>query len=208
MPQTPFVHDAVPFAFEHAARLPQVVPHADVRFKLVSQPSFAPPQSPYPALQLLMPHTPFVQDAVPAVVEHGTGEAHSPAAEQVSTAAPEQRFVVGRQLVHKLPMHDPDAQSPATEHPSPVPHRVEQLPPQSRPVSSPLRTPSLHAAVAQTLPVHLPLVGIVQSSSSPHRLPMPHRVHDPPQSSSVSSPFWTPSVQPGAMQLPVDVSHL
>jgi hypothetical protein len=45
VPHTPFVHEAVPFAVEHALTFAQAVPHVEVEFRLVSQPSFVPPQS-------------------------------------------------------------------------------------------------------------------------------------------------------------------
>jgi hypothetical protein len=60
---------------EQATRFPHVVPHVAVEFRFVSQPSLMPPQSPHPLLQLI-PHTPFVHDAVPFAVEHATLFAH------------------------------------------------------------------------------------------------------------------------------------
>jgi hypothetical protein len=69
MPHTPLVHDRVPFADEHTVLLLQLEPQVSTEFRLVSQPSFVPPQSPKPELQLLIPHTPLMHDATPLTVE-------------------------------------------------------------------------------------------------------------------------------------------
>jgi hypothetical protein len=55
-----------------AMRLVHVVPQAPGSFRFVSHPSFVPPQSPHPELQLVVPHSPFAQDAVPFAVEQAT----------------------------------------------------------------------------------------------------------------------------------------
>src|SRR5882672_3628134 len=59
-----------PVGKTHAFLFPQAVPHAAGRLRLVSHPLFPPVQSPNPALQLLIPQTPAVHDAVPFAVEH------------------------------------------------------------------------------------------------------------------------------------------
>jgi hypothetical protein len=70
MPHVPFVQDRVPFAVEHTILLVQSGPHVSTEFRFVSQPSFVPPQSPKPEVQLLMPHAPLVHEAAPLAPEH------------------------------------------------------------------------------------------------------------------------------------------
>jgi hypothetical protein len=90
-------------------------------------------------------------------------------------------------------------QSVGAPHVLPGPH-FAQDPPQSMSASLPLRTLSLQVAVWQMPPVHTP---VVQSPAAPHFLPSPHfrvAAQDPPQSVSLSVPFFTPSEQLGAEQ--------
>jgi hypothetical protein len=70
-------------------------------------------------------------------------------------------------------------------------------PPQSTPVSFPLLTPSLHAAVRHVPP---PQILLVQSVATAQALPGPQGAQVPPQSVAVSLPFWILSSQRGATQ--------
>jgi hypothetical protein len=76
-------------------------------------------------------------------------------------------------------------QSLATLQVSPVPHAGAVGPPQPTSVSV------LHVPPTQLSPV-------AQSAATEQDLPSAHGGHDPPQSTSVSVPFLTPSVQLGA----------
>jgi len=102
------------------------------------------------------------------------------------------------------PEQTPLWQSPATKHPSPSEHFdvVEHVPPQSTSVSVPFLTPSLQADAEQKCePGQTPLV---QSAAIKHPLPSAQVLpgaHVPPQSVSVSFPFFTLSVQTGAAQM-------
>src|SRR5438105_8347386 len=60
-------------------------------------------------------------------------------------------------------------------------------------VSLPSFTPSLHELLTHTLPAHSP---VWQSELTVQPLPVAHFEHaGPPQSTSVSAPFLTPSLQ-------------
>jgi hypothetical protein len=98
-----------------------------------------------------------------------------------------------------------DVQSPLTLQAAAGAH-AKQLPPQSTSVSSPSLMPSLqdgaaHWPLRQTRP-------LPQSSEVPH-LPMARHLvaHEPPQSMSVSVPFWTLSVQVGAIVQSLPLPH-
>src|SRR5204863_357497 len=75
-------------------------------------------------------------------------------------------------------------------------------------VSVPFFTRSLQAGTAQTPPEQTPLV---QSPATPQALPLPHFLagaQEPPQSTSVSVPFFTMSLQEGAGQTPPEQTPL
>jgi hypothetical protein len=88
-------------------------------------------------------------------------------------------------------------QSLAAPQSSPVPQRGQAVaPPQSTSVSPPFRTPSSQATAWQTPFSQLLLWQL--PSDDPQALPSAQRrvgAHEPPQSTSVSLPFRTPSVQ-------------
>jgi hypothetical protein len=97
-----------------------------------------------------------------------------------------------------LPMHTPLAQSAATPQTLPAAHLAHVPPPQSTSVSAPFFTTSAHVGAWHLSgePVHTPLW---QSPATAHVLPVVHFEHvPPPQSTSVSAPFLTTSVQVGA----------
>ncbi len=85
-----------------------------------------------------------------------------------------------------------DAQSAADTQEATAP-QGEQLPPQSRSVSSPFRTPSEHRGAAHRPAEQTPEA---QSVATPHRRLAAHfEPQLPPQSTSVSSPLRKASVQ-------------
>jgi hypothetical protein len=67
-----------------------------------------------------------------------------------------------------------------------------QLPPQSTPVSLPFMMPSKQLGAAQAFPTQFP---DRQSAATAHISPFPQAGHPPPQSTSVSVPSFTLSVQ-------------
>src|SRR5687767_8294849 len=75
----------------------------------------------------------------------------------------------------------------------------QKRPPQSVSVSEPFFSPSLHEA-PHTLFVHTPLT---QSEPIPQARPLAHLPHAPPQSTSLSVPFLTMSMQVGEAQRPL-----
>jgi hypothetical protein len=96
-----------------------------------------------------------------------------------------------------VPEHTPLAQSPLTEHALP-PAQLPQLPPQSVSVSLPFRTPSVQVGARHSFVVteHTPLE---QSAPSKQALPFAQSaVQVPPQSTSVSLPFFTVSMHVAA----------
>jgi hypothetical protein len=100
-----------------------------------------------------------------------------------------------------LPMHTPLWQSPADEHVLPVAHLEQLAPPQSTSVSVPFFTVSMHVGAWHTfgLPEQTPLWQSVLTLQKP---PTGHLAHvPPPQSTSVSAPFLTTSVQLGDWQM-------
>jgi len=104
-------------------------------------------------------------------------------------------------------LHTPLLQSVARPHDLPGTHFV-QLPPQSTSDSLPFLTKSVQAGTLHLPPLQTPLV---QSEETLQSLPSTHLVAQvgdveatPPQSTSVSVPFFTPSMHLGARQtLPV-----
>jgi hypothetical protein len=117
-------------------------------------------------------------------------------------------------------VHGPFEQSPSAAQTFPGGHVLPQLPPQSTSVSPAFFTPSeqvadLHVfALRNPPPEQTPLA---QSPLPPHFFVSPHLPHvPPPQSTSVSAPFFAPSVQPlppvappapPAPPAPVDGAH-
>jgi hypothetical protein len=95
---------------------------------------------------------------------------------------------------HLPSMHTALAQSSAPAQIRPSAHG-EQLPPQSTSVSLPLSTPSAHVGRSQK-PVPTLHTAVVQSPPKLQFLPGAHFGHSgPPQSMSVSAPFFIESVQ-------------
>jgi hypothetical protein len=98
----------------------------------------------------------------------------------------------------RLPVQTPLVQSVVVRQPCPVPHLPQNDPPQSMSVSPWFLTPSEQLGAWQTLPVQTPLV---QSPGVVQPLPLAHffaGAQDPPQSTSVSVPFFTTSAHVGA----------
>ncbi len=94
------------------------------------------------------------------------------------------------------------AQSPRRRQAFPATHG-EQVPPQSLSVSSPSFTPLPHPAVTQTLAGEQSPVAQSEPAWQPRPTPHVGQLPPPPQSTSVSAPFWTVSVQSGAWQMPL-----
>jgi hypothetical protein len=160
-------------------------------------------------------HTPLAQLA--PLVPHICPTAHSwlvGAAAQVppqSTSLSLPFLTVSLQLAGvQVPFapHRPFTQSPATVQPLPSPHFLfvgdaAQEPPQSVPVSVPFFTPSLQVGAAQAPLAHTPLAQLAPAPVPlPHIFPFAQGGHDPPQSTSVSVLFFTPSAQLAAAQIP------
>ncbi|MES1171648.1 MAG: hypothetical protein ABUL77_00290 [Bacteroidota bacterium] len=150
------------------------------------------------------PHTPLTQSAAIA-------QAWPSAQRRVGAHVPPQSTAVSVPFL-TVSMQVGTAQAPAVQTPlwqlvPLAPHmrplaQDGQDPPQSTSVSVPLRVVSVQAAAAH-LPVrHTPLV---QSPITPQAWPSAQRrvgAHIPPQSTAVSVPFLTVSVQVGAAQTP------
>lgn len=148
-------------------------------------------------------HCPLAQ-SLPAWHRPPTSHAgHSPP-QSTSVSVP-----FGMASVQLGTAHDPSSQTPlsqsaAREQDAPEPQRG-QFPPQSTSVSSPLRSPSRQWAGAQTpgsegrARWQTPLR---QSAWASQPRPSWQPGHPPPQSTEVSAPFRTVSVQEGAAQTP------
>lgn len=83
--------------------------------------------------------------------------------------------------------HRPSTQSVFAAQPSPSAHSGQLAPPQSFAVSVPLVTPSMHVAALHAPPVQTRLA---QSLAATQTFPVTHGEHEPPQSTSVSLPFF------------------
>src|SRR5207237_662863 len=90
-------------------------------------------------------------------------------------------------------LQTPLVQTVETPQPAPSAHLLGHPPPQSRSVSPPFLTPSVHVGTEHVLvaPSQTPLV---QSIAPAQPLPSAHFAQLPPQSVSVSEPFFTVSV--------------
>jgi hypothetical protein len=84
-------------------------------------------------------------------------------------------------------LQTPLSQSPEKVHAALGAQRGHVAPPQSTSLSAPFFTPSAQDATWQWLDAHTLLA---QSPPAPHSLPAPHAGHPPPQSASVSPPFF------------------
>jgi hypothetical protein len=123
-----------------------------------------------------------------------------PPPQSTSVSAP--FFIASVQVGASAP-HTPPAQlalwqSPALPHAFPFGHLAQAGPPQSTSLSLPFFIPSLQAPLgaAQTPFAQLALV---QSEATPQVLPLAHLTQvAPPQSMSVSPPFFIPSLHVGA----------
>jgi hypothetical protein len=98
----------------------------------------------------------------------------------------------------------PEVQSEPVRQDRPFPHFGQTPPPQSTSVSAPFRKPSEQLGAAQTCELGLQNPG-AQSVETWQRRPtaqvFPRASQAaPPQSTSVSAPFFTPSVQVGVLQ--------
>jgi hypothetical protein len=178
------------------------VGHVPPQSTAVSEP-FITPSVQLAPWQMLLVHTPLWQSAETVQPEpFGQFVAQVPP-QSTPVSLPFFTPSVQVGVAHALFVHTPLVQSPGTEHAAPFAHFVVQVPPQSTAVSEPFFTVSVHDAVWQTPAVHTPLAGSTQSVAFAHFLPAPHAVHvPPPQSTSVSAPFWTLSLQPAPWQAP------
>jgi hypothetical protein len=94
------------------------------------------------------------------------------------------------------------AQSLPASHSSPSAQSGQLGPPQSTSVSLAFRTPSVQVGTWHTPPLH---TWLEQSLGALQPAPSPQRIQEgagPPQSTSVSLPFSTPSAQFGTLQKP------
>jgi len=100
------------------------------------------------------------------------------------------------------------AQSAPAEQLLPLAQPEHIVPPQSMSLSLPFLMVSLQVGVWQIPPVQTPLV---QSPATVQCSPLPHffvGAHPPPQSASVSVPFFTPSLHDAPEQLPLVQTRL
>jgi hypothetical protein len=84
-------------------------------------------------------------------------------------------------------------------------HFGQLPPPQSVAVSAPLVTPSVQVAALQAPEAHTLLA---QSAPAPHAFPTTQGLHEPPQSTSDSVPFFVLSEHEGVWQTPLVHSRL
>ena len=100
-------------------------------------------------------------------------------------------------VAHRPFVQTPLVQSLGAPQPLPLPHLPQRAPPQSMSVSPWFFTPSEQVGAAQRPFVQTPLV---QSPGVVQPLPVAHFLagaQDPPQSTSVSVPFFTTSLHVG-----------
>src|SRR3569623_552736 len=140
----------------------------------------------------------------------------TPAAQRGQLLAPPQSTPVATPVftlsvqdgaAHRPAVHTPLVQSVPVPHPWLVPPRAQvPLPPQSMPVSPPFFTPSLQVGAAHRPAVHTPLAQL--APLVPHICPTAHSwlvgaaAQVPPQSTSLSLPFLTVSLQLAGVQVP------
>jgi hypothetical protein len=117
-----------------------------------------------------------------------------------AVSTPSLHVVAAQSRVVRL--QSPEAQSPLTVQATPVAHRAAQVaPPQSTPVSAPLRVRSRQASVEHTEPTQrfeAQSVGAAQDRPFAHGLP-----HEPPQSTSASVASLTSFSQGPPTQRPL-----
>jgi len=175
---------------------PQSVPVSDPFFNRsphVGAWQALPVQTPL-AQSLPAPHTRFVA--------HRTQVVAPPQSASVSPPF----FVASEQVgaLHEPPVQTPLAQSLANEQILLVPHRAQAVvPPQSVSVSPWFLTPSPHVAAWQRVGAAPPQTRLRQSVAAVQVFPLAHPPQvPPPQSTSVSAPFFALSVQPGVWHVP------
>jgi hypothetical protein len=140
-------------------------------------------------------HTPLWQSAGSAHVAPAPHLGHAPPPQSTSVSVPFLTTSAQLGAWQMLPMHTPAWQSDATLHILPAGHLPQVAPPQSMSVSVPFFTLSPHVGAWHLSgePVHTPLW---QSEPATQMPLVGHFGHaPPPQSTSVSVPFFTVSVQ-------------
>jgi hypothetical protein len=149
--------------------------------------------------------TPLEQSAASAQLKpslHLAQEPPPPQSTSVSLPFLALSLQLGVWQVAGLPEHTPLEQSPDTEQRRSFAHLAQAPPPQSTSVSVPFLTVSGQAGAWHFLglPEHTPLP---QSLAIAHDSPVVQRVQRlaPPQSTSVSTPFLTTSLQLGTWQM-------
>jgi hypothetical protein len=179
------------------------VPQFETVFRFVSQPSLLPPQSPKPAAQAST-HVPLGQDGVPWTVEHTTRLAHVvPHAEATSRFVSQPFETVASQLpkpnVQLAMPHAPAAQDGlalANAHATSGPQA-----PAAEHVSTAVPA---HCFVVGLQVTHLELTQATDAQSVSRVQPPPIAQslgQEPPQSTLVSSPFFTLSEHVSATHL-------
>jgi hypothetical protein len=186
-----------------ATLLPQLIPHVALAFRFVSQPSFDPPQSPQPGVHALVPQTPAEQVGA-AFAEEQTTVAQVvpqlPGVLMVSSHPSE-----SRPLQSSFPAGQAEQAPPAqiwlVAHATALPH-CPALPH----VCTPPEPVGEHRLVpGEQTPAHvLPTqADAAQSVSTVQPPPTAQSFgHEPPQSTSVSVPFRTESLQLALAQVP------
>src|SRR5690606_11086282 len=149
--------------------------------------------------QVFSMHTPLPQSPAMAQVEPVPQSPQEPP-QSMSVSEPLATPSLQVAAWQMFKVHTPLPQSPAMAQVEPVPQSPQE-PSQSMSVSEPLVTPSLQVGTWQKFSVQTPLP---QSPATPQSEPSEQASHvEPPESASVSSPFWIWSSQVGsAVALP------
>lgn len=127
--------------------------------------------------------------------------------QQVEIPEPRLGHAEGSQAPQVPPVQTYVVQSVVPEQPLPGRQRLHAGPPQSASVSVPSFCPFAQVAAAPHVPNPFPCcpaqTPLAQSGAALHPLPTRHTGHEPPQSTPVSSPSLTASVQVAARHTPL-----
>jgi hypothetical protein len=149
------------------------------------------------AVQRLLLHRALEQSAAPlhALPVAHFGHAGPPQSMSVSEPSRVPLVQVAGGARQRLLVHRPELQSAPAPHALPLAHFGQALPPQSTSLSLPSFAPLLHEAIGRAQAL-LRQIAEAQSAAPVQALAAAHLGQvGPPQSTSVSAPFFAPSVQ-------------